>query len=97
MSIDAVEDIASTDNLHNKAQGALRAFVERIERLEEEKAALAEDIREVYAEAKSSGFDNKTLREIIRIRKLPDHERQEREGLLATYMHALDMIPALGS
>ncbi|MEJ2117871.1 MAG: DUF2312 domain-containing protein [Alphaproteobacteria bacterium] len=83
--------------MHNHAQGALRSFVERIERLEEEKAALAEDIREVYAEAKSSGFDGKALREIIRIRKLADHERQEREGLLATYMHALGMLPGLES
>jgi uncharacterized protein (UPF0335 family) len=97
MSTHAVDDTAPTDNLHNQAQGALRAFVERIERLEEEKTALAEDIREIYAEAKSSGFDSKALREIIRIRKLPEHERQEREGLLATYMHALDMIPALRS
>jgi uncharacterized protein (UPF0335 family) len=83
--------------LHVGAKDHLRAFVERIERLEEEKAALAEDIREVYAEAKSSGFDTKALREIVRLRKLAEHERQEREGLLATYMHALGMINGLES
>ena len=70
----------------------LRAFVERIERLEEEKAALATDIREVYAEAKAMGFDVKTLRTVIRLRKQDTQERQEQEAILATYMVALGMI-----
>jgi uncharacterized protein (UPF0335 family) len=91
----AGEPAAAT--LHSGAKDHLRAFVERIERLEEEKAALAEDIREVYAEARSSGFNTKALREIVRLRKLAEHERQEREGLLATYMHALGMINGLES
>lgn len=70
----------------------LRAFVERIERLEEEKAALAADMREVYAEAKSMGFDTKTLRTVVRLRKQDMQERQEQEALLATYMVALNMV-----
>lgn len=69
----------------------LRAFVERIERLEEEKAALAADIREVYAEAKGAGFDGKTLRQVIRLRKLESNERQEQEALLELYLRALGM------
>lgn len=70
----------------------LRAFIERIERLEEEKAALAADIREVYAEAKSVGYDVKTLRTVVRIRKQDASERQEQEAILATYMIALGMV-----
>ena len=69
----------------------LRSFVERIERLEEEKAALAGDIREVYSEAKGTGFDIKVLRQIIRLRKLDKADRQEQEALLETYMRALKM------
>lgn len=71
----------------------LRAFIERIERLEEEKKALAEDIREVFAEAKSMGFDVKALRAIVRLRKQEPHVREEEEALLATYMVALGMLP----
>ena len=69
----------------------LKSFVERIERLEEEKAALAADIREVYGEAKSVGFDIKIVRQIIRLRKLDHADRQEQEELLDIYMRALDM------
>ncbi len=69
----------------------LRSFVERIERLEEEKAALAADIREVYSEAKGSGFDVKILRQIIRLRKMDVSERQEQEEILDIYKRALDM------
>jgi len=94
---DVLEESAAAENLHQSAKDHLRAFIERIERLEEEKAALAEDIREVYAEAKSSGFDTKALRTIIRLRKQDDHERMEQEALLATYMHALGMIKGLES
>jgi len=71
----------------------LKAFVERVERLEEEKAALASDIREVYAEAKSVGFDTKAMRSIIRIRKQDENERQEQEAVLDTYLRALGMAP----
>ena len=70
----------------------LKAFIERIERLEEEKAAISADVKEVYAEAKGTGFDVKALRAIIRIRKQDDHERQEQEAVLETYMNALGMI-----
>jgi uncharacterized protein (UPF0335 family) len=92
---DVIEESAPAENLHQNAKDQLRAFIERIERLEEEKAALSEDIREVYAEAKSSGFDTKALRSIIRMRKQDDHERMEQEALLATYMHALGMIKGM--
>ena len=70
----------------------LRSIIERIENLEEEKANLAADIREVYAEAKGNGYDTKALRTIIRLRKQPDHERMEHEAVLATYMNALGML-----
>jgi len=75
------------------AREQLRAIVERIERLEEEKAALAGDIREVYAEAKSHGFDTRALRRIVRLRKQDAAERQEQEALLDVYMNALGMMP----
>lgn len=74
----------------------LKAFVERVERLEEEKAALASDIREVFAEAKSVGFDTKAMRQIIRIRKQDENERQEQEAVLDVYMRALGMAPDFG-
>lgn len=70
----------------------LKAVVERIERLEEEKKALTDDIRDVYAEAKGNGYDVKALRAIIRLRKQDKAERQEHEALLETYMHALGMV-----
>ncbi len=69
----------------------LKSLIERIERLEEEKAALAEDIREVYSEAKGSGFDIKIMRQIVRLRKLDSSDRQEQEAILDTYMAALGM------
>ncbi len=69
----------------------LRAFVERIERLEEEKAALSADIREVYSEAKGSGFDIKIIRKVVALRKLDLSERQEQEELLDVYRRALDI------
>ena len=81
---------------HRRAGGVardqLRSIVERIERLEEEKAALANDIKEVYAEAKGNGFDTKTLRQVIRMRKQDKAERQEQEAILELYMSALGMI-----
>lgn len=76
---------------HGIARDQLRAFIERIERLEEEKKAIADDIKEVYAEAKGSGFDTKVMRTIIRIRKQDRNERAEQEAILDLYMHALGM------
>ena len=76
------------------AREQLRAFVERIERLEEEKKALAEDIRDVYAEAKGNGYDVKVMREVVKLRKQEAHERQEHEAVLDLYKHALGMIPS---
>lgn len=98
MSIaEAIDDneVVAAQALNGSAKDHLRAFIERIERLEEEKAALAADIREVFAEAKSSGFDTKAIRAILKIRKQDDHERLEQEAVLATYMHALGMVPVL--
>ena len=69
----------------------LKSFVERIERLEEERAALSADIREVYAEAKSTGFDARIMRQVVRLRKLDGADRREQEELLELYMRALDM------
>ena len=71
----------------------LKSLIERIERLEEEKRVLAEDIKEVYAEAKGSGFDPKIMRHIIRIRKRDKDELDEEETLLDIYKRALGMIP----
>jgi uncharacterized protein (UPF0335 family) len=70
----------------------LKAFVERIERLEEEKKTIADDIRDVYAEAKANGFDGKALRSIVRLRRQDVEERKQHEAILATYMLALGMI-----
>jgi uncharacterized protein (UPF0335 family) len=69
----------------------LRSFIERIERLEEEKAALAADVREVYAEAKGDGFDVKTMRQIVRLRKMESSDRAEQEALLDLYKAALGL------
>lgn len=69
----------------------LRAFVQRIERLEEEKKTISDDIREVYAEAKGNGFDPKILRQVVRIRKMDVADRQEQEAVLETYLAALGM------
>jgi len=76
------------------AKDQLKAFVERIEKLEEEKKAIADDIRDVYAESKANGFDVKALRQIIRLRKIEPTEREEQESILETYMHALGMLKA---
>jgi uncharacterized protein (UPF0335 family) len=74
------------------ARDQLKSIVERIERLEEEKRTLNEDIRDIYAEAKGNGYDTKALRTIIRMRKQDANERQEHETILETYLHALGMI-----
>jgi uncharacterized protein (UPF0335 family) len=74
------------------AKDQLKAIVERIEHLEEEKKAISDDIRDVYAEAKGNGYDVKALRKVIRLRKQDKNERAEEEAVLETYMHALGMI-----
>ena len=79
------------------AAGQLRSFIERIERLEEERKALSDDIRDVFAEAKGNGFDTKVMRQVIRLRKKEPAERQEEEAILDLYMHALGMVPGSGS
>jgi uncharacterized protein (UPF0335 family) len=73
------------------AQDQIRAFIERIERMEEEKRAIADDLKEIYAEAKGNGFDTKVLRQVVRIRKQDRAERMEQEALLDLYMAALGM------
>ncbi len=91
---------AEKDNNDNAKHAAkfgkdqLKAFVERVERLEEEKKAIADDIRDVYAEAKANGFDVKTLRVVIRMRKQDANERAEQQAILDTYLHALGMLAA---
>jgi len=73
------------------ARDQLRSIIERIERLEEEKKTIADDIKEVYGEAKGNGFDVKTLRQIVRLRKQDREERAESEAMLDMYLHALGM------
>jgi uncharacterized protein (UPF0335 family) len=75
------------------AREQLKTIVERIERLEEEKKTISDDIRDVFAEAKANGFDTKVLRQVLRIRKQDLAERQEQETVLDLYLHALGMIP----
>lgn len=69
----------------------LRLLIERVERLEEEKKGIADDIRDVYSEAKSTGFDTKTMRAIIQLRKMEKHDRDEHDALMDTYRVALGM------
>ena len=76
------EEATTTDN-------QLRLFIERVERLEEEKKGIADDIRDVYAEAKAMGYDAKIMRQIVRLRKMSLNDRQEMEALLDTYNSAL--------
>ncbi|MBO9713107.1 DUF2312 domain-containing protein [Sphingomonas sp.] len=73
------------------AADQLRLLIERIERLEEEKKGIADDIKDVYGEAKSTGFDTKTIRSIVRLRKMEKHARDEADALLETYRQALGM------
>ena len=77
---------------HRFAKDQLKAFVERVERLEEEKKALADDIRDVFAEAKGNGFDVRALRTVIKLRRQDINERKEAEAILETYLHALGML-----
>lgn len=71
----------------------LKSIIARVEKLEEEKAGISADIRDVFAEAKGNGFDVKAIRTIIKIRKMDQQEREEQETVLDTYLHALGMLP----
>jgi uncharacterized protein (UPF0335 family) len=82
----------ATPGAAHLAKDQLRSIIERIERLEEEKKTIADDIRDVYAESKGNGFDVKALRSIVRMRKQDPSERQEAESILETYMQALGML-----
>ncbi|NDW07250.1 DUF2312 domain-containing protein [Jiella pacifica] len=82
-------------DVNGVAQDQLRSFVERIERLEEEKKTISDDIKDVYAEAKGNGFDTKVLRRVISLRKQDADERNEQEAILDLYMQALGMAPAV--
>lgn len=83
------DDASSIEVLNTTAQGKLKSIVERIERLEEDKAAVANDLKEVYAEAKGEGFDTKILRKVIRLRKQETAKRQEEEALIDLYISAI--------
>lgn len=82
----------NSEATHQVAKDQLRSIIERIERLEEEKAAIASDIRDIYAESKGNGYDVKALRTIVRMRKQDPNERAEAETVLESYMHALGML-----
>jgi len=84
-------DAITPQDVNPQTAGQLKALIERIERLEEEKKTISEDIKEVYAEAKTNGFDGKILRKIISLRKQDRDERLEQEALLETYLRALGM------
>ncbi|MBX8783697.1 DUF2312 domain-containing protein [Ochrobactrum sp. GRS2] len=86
-----MSDDITGDSAQTIAVGQLRAFIERIERLEEEKKTISDDIKEVFAELKGSGFDAPTVRAIIRLRKKEPHERTEEEAMLQLYLDALGM------
>jgi uncharacterized protein (UPF0335 family) len=83
------DDSPSIDTLGATAQSKLKSLVERIERLEEDKAAVASDLKEVYAEAKNEGFDTKILRKVVRLRKADSAKRQEEEALIELYITAI--------
>lgn len=86
------DDSSHIDVMNATAQTQLKSIIERIERLEQEKSEIAEQIKEVFAEAKGNGFDVKVLRTIIRLRKQDANERQEHDTILETYMQALGML-----
>ncbi|HEY3694433.1 DUF2312 domain-containing protein [Phenylobacterium sp.] len=86
------DDSANIDVLNSAAQGQLKSIIERIERLEVEKAEVAEQIKEVFAEAKGNGFDVKILRKVVRLRKQDRAKRQEEEAILDLYLAALGEI-----
>jgi uncharacterized protein (UPF0335 family) len=86
------DTVVATQALTQTAQEKLRQLVARIEKLEEEKKGIADDIKESYAEAKAVGFDSKVLRQVVRIRKQDRHEREEQDQIRELYLHALGEI-----
>jgi len=82
--------MATTGNI---AGDQLRSFIERVERMEEEKATITADIREIFSEAKASGFDVKVMRQVVKLRKIDAQDRLEQEEILTLYLHALGMAP----
>ncbi len=86
------EDHTQVDVLNSTAQTQLKTIIERIERLEEDKAAVMADLKDVYAEAKGNGFDVKTLRKVVRIRKQDRAKRQEEESILDLYLSAIGEV-----
>jgi uncharacterized protein (UPF0335 family) len=92
MAATAAAAVVSEQPSTRFAKDQLKAFIERVERLEEEKKAIADDIKDVYAEAKGNGFDVKALRTIVRMRKQDSDERKEQEAILDVYLQALGMI-----
>lgn len=94
--MDTVEEVFAQEDTPSSvtvSAGQLLSIVERVERLEEEKKEVAEQIKEVYAEAKSNGFDTKTLRKVVALRKKKPEERSEEEAMLDLYLNALGMLP----
>ena len=83
------DDGSGLDTLNASAQGKLKSLIERIERLEEDKAAVSTDLKEVYAEAKGEGFDTKIVRKVVRLRKQDKAKRQEEEALIDLYISAI--------
>ena len=83
------DDASGIDTITTTAQGKLKSLIERIERLEEDKAAVAADLKEVYAEAKGEGFDVKIVRKVVRLRKQDTAKRQEEEALIDLYISAI--------
>jgi uncharacterized protein (UPF0335 family) len=92
MSVTAASTTVDEAPATRFAKDQLKAIIERVERLEEEKKAIADDIRDVYAEAKGNGFDIKALRTVVRLRKQDKQEREEHEAILDTYLQALGMV-----
>ena len=92
MTATETADVAKRTKAHRFAKDQLKAFIERVERLQEEKKAISDDIRDVYAEAKGNGYDVKALREVLRLRKQDKDERAVHEAIVETYLHALGMI-----
>jgi uncharacterized protein (UPF0335 family) len=83
------DDSSNIETLNSTAQGKLKSLIERIERLEEDKASISGDLKEVYAEAKGEGFDSKIIRKVIRLRKQDTAKRQEEEALVDLYLAAI--------
>lgn len=92
MNVTQTTPLADDATATRFAKGQLKAIIERIERLEEEKKSIGDDIRDVYAEAKGNGFDVQALRTIVKMRKQDADQRQEQETILETYLQALGML-----